>query len=912
MESARTSDVGGVPGSGAVLLRAAAELRFGRPDLTGALAQHLAETAVAAGDRDGWLRAVGWRIHAVSAIGDGRDAAAEVIEALPHWGADALSVAAADRLRVELAVVALEVGDHGAARALLAAPAIEGGPELVADVAVAAVRIGGGNSAGEQSAALDTALAAWASVGGRRGEVGAASSVLVAAAIARRAGRAARAVSLAVDGLARLDRGRGEGALTPSAHLAAALAAEWISALIDVGRADDAREGSGPVRSRLLDRARPTRQLALLRLTIARAAASDPHDTDPASTASELERAAQDASAADVPELEHVCRTASGELHESQGRLDASLEATRLAVVADRRSRARARRLRAAIAASSPIWGRPATQADRVAVAPQLGGARRPPVANGHHEGNGVGERTAILRAVRAVDVRRPGGPGTAPERGASSERTIGIGSGVAAGPTSDDRRPAAGPVWAGPWVTGSWTGVPDPGPWGTGPSGNRRAGVPAGVAPEVGPASIGATSSGAKETAANETAAKETAAYETAGPSTARTADAEHPAAGTSAEPGSAGRGQEAGRPVPTFAGRTPEQQSGSGPTVRVPLGGAALFGSPATAAADGRSAMADPDTWLATALAELDRIWGNPPAAVDRVTTPVAAEHGGDRGEADSHGGDTGEVDTGAGGCVVVLDLTRAGQRLPAAAAAATVRRVVDRLADRLPPGSRLRDDAPDSVSVVLPGRDRTAASEWMHRVLPGLVDGLAVDDGVAGALLRAAVHDTDGVVGAQILHRLDGARGTAPGPARGAETDRHARNGAPRTAVPARQPAPDDDRADRGAVAGPQRAAGARRYGLDAGADGDGRDGATGGAALASPAGRHDQSADRPPYLPDGVVVRPGSGGRRHRRAPDPAPDPADDAGAAPRSAAPQSTEGLGLADLLAGALAAYRGI
>ena len=79
-----------------------------------------------------------------------------------------------------------------------------------------------------------------------------------------------------------------------------------------------------------------------------------------------------------------------------------------------------------------------------------------------------------------------------------------------------------------------------------------------------------------------------------------------------------------------------------------------------------------------------------------------------------------------------------------------------------------------------------------------------------------------------------------------------------------------------------------------------------------------GRHDESAGRLPYLPDGVVVRPGSGGRRHRRGPesapdpDPVPGPGEDAAATPRSVAPQSTEGLGLADLLAGALAAYRGI
>ena len=99
MESAGASGVDGVPDPESVTLRAAAELRFDRPDLTAALARHLTEVAAAAADRDGWLRASGWLVHAASAIGDGREAAAEALEALPWWGADAMDTAAADRLR---------------------------------------------------------------------------------------------------------------------------------------------------------------------------------------------------------------------------------------------------------------------------------------------------------------------------------------------------------------------------------------------------------------------------------------------------------------------------------------------------------------------------------------------------------------------------------------------------------------------------------------------------------------------------------------------------------------------------------------------------------------------------------------------------------------------------------------------
>jgi hypothetical protein len=60
-------------------------------------------------------------------------------------------------------------------------------------------------------------------------------------------------------------------------------------------------------------------------------------------------------------------------------------------------------------------------------------------------------------------------------------------------------------------------------------------------------------------------------------------------------------------------------------------------------------------------------------------------------------------------------------------------------------------------------------------------------------------------------------------------------------------------------------------------------------------AAPRGRH-AATDRTPFRPPTSTHNPGSEGRRHRTDPEEMPD----------------TEGLGLADLLAGALAAYRGI
>jgi hypothetical protein len=54
-------------------------------------------------------------------------------------------------------------------------------------------------------------------------------------------------------------------------------------------------------------------------------------------------------------------------------------------------------------------------------------------------------------------------------------------------------------------------------------------------------------------------------------------------------------------------------------------------------------------------------------------------------------------------------------------------------------------------------------------------------------------------------------------------------------------------------------------------------------------------------------DAVQAGPGNGGRRHRRGTESRAQQAE-----PTRPEPESTEGLGIADLLAGALAAYRGI
>ena len=141
----------------------------------------------------------------------------------------------------------------------------------------------------------------------------------------------------AVAGLARVDAGGRRAGGAGSDHLAAALTAEWIAALVDADRVEEARGEAVPAANRLLTTARPSRQLAGLRLAVARVAAvggTANGTADDVLTA--LEPAAQDAAAADVPELESACRSMLGELHEAAGRLDAALGAVRAAMAAER------------------------------------------------------------------------------------------------------------------------------------------------------------------------------------------------------------------------------------------------------------------------------------------------------------------------------------------------------------------------------------------------------------------------------------------------------------------------------------------------------------------------------------------------------------------------------------------------
>ncbi|OZM78473.1 hypothetical protein [Pseudonocardia sp. MH-G8] len=349
MGSTRAGGVaaGGQAGRGADLVAAAAALRWARPDLTAALADHVLEEAAAAGEQERWLTAAGWSVQARATVGDGRDIACDVLAGLSRWDTSALELPAARRLRVELAMVAAGAGEVEVARQLVAPVVVESSElELRADLLCVHARCAVEDAPETATEVVGAAAAAWAAVEGSSGEIGGASVALIEAVVERRAGRPAAAVERAKDGLARLERGRA-GAGTPSGHLGAALAAEWLSALLDAGRAAEAHDGCGALLPRLSEWSRPTRQLALLRLTVARVLAAQDAAAD---TAQLLEQAAEDAAGSGVSDLEAVCRTALGALYEKAEQLDSALESLQLAVTAERRDRARGRRFAQALA----------------------------------------------------------------------------------------------------------------------------------------------------------------------------------------------------------------------------------------------------------------------------------------------------------------------------------------------------------------------------------------------------------------------------------------------------------------------------------------------------------------------------------------------------------------------------------
>lgn len=835
-------------GNGVDLLGSAAALRWSRPDLTGAIADHVLEIADANADTGCWLRAAGWAVSARSATGDGRTVASDVLDGVVRRGVHVLDEPAADRLRVELAVLATGAGRLATARMLLTPVSVaDTGAELRADALGALARC----AVEDRPTAVDGLLrrveSAWAEIGGPSGHIGMAAACLVGAAAERRAGRPDSAVAKAAGGLAHLDGSREGRSQSPSRHLAAGLAAEWISGLLDSGRTDEARDGSGPLDARLRDTSHPSRQLALLRLAVARTVTGSGADA----VVEALTRAARDAGASDAPDLEAVCLSALGALQEKAGQIEQGLESIRLGVAAQRRDQQRAERFRTALDAAVPSVADAAPERAVAAEQARVSGGGRARVT-GHHRSEGSAPR-AEPSVARSAGPWTDWGTAVARDRTSTAPAFPGAANGSA---RSDDP--------AHPLATRADPGTPSNGTRSGDAGGNGR---PSG---RNGPASngTGIDGGGAPGWDATLTDPQGISPWRgwtddsPIGHLLAQSLRSGGPTSGEGTRPDEHRSGRREERRSPDAVadpwstghwsmghGATPERTAGDPPDIASGRAGRRRRADPvddaaATAVPEVPSGSRlsrwyerpepgpadDPAGWLQNALAELDRVWG--------TTTGTAAAAG-------KRSGPAPEV----GGCVVVIDLARDGRRFAGRRAGAVVRALADRLGDRLPSGARVRHDDADALSVVLPGWSRSPATEWMHRTLPGLFEDFVTDEDLPGTQLRAAVHDADGPVGAQLLQRLDrpqrrparDALGT--GPLWGSPS--------PEAVAPATPPA-------------------------DAGR-------------------RRRRDAEEPP-----VAAATSQDVRRD------APPTGDRAGE------PGSTDGLGLADLLAGALAAYRGI
>ncbi|HEY0816820.1 MAG TPA: hypothetical protein VGE11_26385 [Pseudonocardia sp.] len=946
---------GAVTVSEAGLLASAVALRWSRPDLTAALAEHVGE--VSAGDGRTWVVAAGWLVNGRAAVGDGRPAASDLLAELTRRGPALLDDPAADRLRIEVAVLAAGQCEPVVARRLVA-PLLEA--DRSAEVRADALGVLARCVMEERPAAVDEstrrAEAAWGEVGGRDAEIAVAALALLSAAALRRSGHPESAVDRAAEGLARLEGIRGAQEGLPPRRLVAALGAEWITALVEAGRMDDAREGCLPMARQLQETTRPTRQVALLRLAMARALA----ESTSVGAVEALEQAARDAAACDAPDLEGLCLSTLGALREQSGRLDAALESMRRGVAAQRRDRVRSERFRAALSAMA-LGSHPARV--EAVVLPD-----RPEVAVAPVRARPQQQRPRAASNVTPADV--------------------------------DPVHPLAGGGEFDPWSTGTWANQPGFGA--TAVSGRRRRAGRTRMEPEnrtagfsasdveeqagsplPGPAAVDTAAPAAIDPPADAAATEHgmptaSALDSPAAPARARpTAPAlDWPAAlnrDRPTGPGSdqsttldRGRSDPPKRDGPAGSNRSRSfmrDRDRPGAPVADPAAGDGGVGDvPAVPQERPAYSAYDGERWLQAALAELERVWGQPLPDLERHVDPPAepaVKHPAPKGQA----GD-------AVGCVVVIDVVRAGA--PVLDGGEVLREVGDRLNQRIPGGGRLRFEADGSaLSVVLPGRERSAATHWMYEALPALfadMTGLAAPaPWDTGTTLRATVHDTDGPFGAQLLQRLDvvarasplsdahddvasaavvrwgvpihaGSGGRRRRPEKGADG---ARSGIERTtAEQAVSEPPDAEPADSNEVANDQGPAfsywdgwaaprqkvqrpaeptaetsGRHREPRPAAAAGRSPGGpsvagqVTGDAAAAPANLRADQTdpAHQEPAHRDVA--------RQDAARQDPAhQDPAQKA-PLPTPTADDSTfsvDGLGLADLLAGALAAYRGI
>ncbi|MFP5022868.1 hypothetical protein [Pseudonocardia phyllosphaerae] len=340
-----TSDLERVGEAAAAELRTAAELRRQRPELTIQLAEHACSRAVATADDLSWVRAAGWMLAGHAVGGDAREAAVVVVEALADRGGPALLYRPdGARLRVELATAAQSDGDTATARALLADLPDPGPGEADGQLRLDRLAVEARCAlAEEHDDQLPVLCADIGRAGDALGGEAAAYGRLVVGAVHRARGQHEDAAAAALRGLEFLGWTPENPDVRPVApHLAAALLTQWLTASLDAGAdtAEAVRAVAG--HPEILGAGRHG---VLLRLTLARAAGAD---ADAAAVA--LDDAVAGAAAADVPGLVASCRAAQSELHEVAGRFAEALGALRASVDADREDRERSRRFRAALA----------------------------------------------------------------------------------------------------------------------------------------------------------------------------------------------------------------------------------------------------------------------------------------------------------------------------------------------------------------------------------------------------------------------------------------------------------------------------------------------------------------------------------------------------------------------------------
>jgi len=150
----------------AELLASAVALRWSRPDLTAAVAEHVAGTWVA--DNRTWVAATGWLVHGRATVGDGREHASDALTELLSRDPALFDDPAADRLRIEVATLAAVQREPAVARQLVEPLGHDRPAEVQADALAVLARCAFEDRPAVVGEAIRRATDAWTAVRGAR------------------------------------------------------------------------------------------------------------------------------------------------------------------------------------------------------------------------------------------------------------------------------------------------------------------------------------------------------------------------------------------------------------------------------------------------------------------------------------------------------------------------------------------------------------------------------------------------------------------------------------------------------------------------------------------------------------------------------------------------------------------------